>query len=242
MSVLMLFSLLPQNDRESCKKCRRGGGERHETWPFLVFFTQRKLTRTAYCLQVPAQRGGPPGLHICPTEDPGSVSYSEIGGLSEQIRELREVQPQAQPPFCGCFVTAWALLTDFISRTGGPIWLVVLMGSHFCLFGCKLEQPFLLKLSYEVSFKYFVLNEPSFLQTVFHRIFFEHCDWLWDVKGVSAVPGDRVAPDQPGAFPESGYHPPEGLSAVWAPRWLECRLCVFFCSPALSTFCLLWRL
>jgi len=25
------------------------------------------------------------------TEDPGSVSYSEIGGLSEQIRELREV-------------------------------------------------------------------------------------------------------------------------------------------------------
>lgn len=24
-------------------------------------------------------------------EDPGSVSYSEIGGLSEQIRELREV-------------------------------------------------------------------------------------------------------------------------------------------------------
>lgn len=27
-------------------------------------------------------------------EDPGSVSYSEIGGLSEQIRELREVQPR----------------------------------------------------------------------------------------------------------------------------------------------------
>lgn len=25
-------------------------------------------------------------------EDPGSVSYSEIGGLSEQIRELREVK------------------------------------------------------------------------------------------------------------------------------------------------------
>lgn len=24
-------------------------------------------------------------------EDPGDVSYSEIGGLSEQIRELREV-------------------------------------------------------------------------------------------------------------------------------------------------------
>ena len=24
-------------------------------------------------------------------EDPGNVSYSEIGGLSEQIRELREV-------------------------------------------------------------------------------------------------------------------------------------------------------
>lgn len=25
-------------------------------------------------------------------EDPGNVSYSEIGGLSEQIRELREVR------------------------------------------------------------------------------------------------------------------------------------------------------
>ncbi len=25
-------------------------------------------------------------------EDPGTVSYSEIGGLSEQIRELREVR------------------------------------------------------------------------------------------------------------------------------------------------------
>ena len=24
-------------------------------------------------------------------EDPGSISYSEIGGLAEQIRELREV-------------------------------------------------------------------------------------------------------------------------------------------------------
>ena len=28
-------------------------------------------------------------------EDPGSVSYSEIGGLSEQIRELREVSVPA---------------------------------------------------------------------------------------------------------------------------------------------------
>jgi 26S proteasome regulatory subunit T4 len=25
-------------------------------------------------------------------EDPGDVSYSEVGGLSEQIRELREVK------------------------------------------------------------------------------------------------------------------------------------------------------
>lgn len=29
-------------------------------------------------------------------EDPGSVSYSEIGGLSEQIRELREVRHGAR--------------------------------------------------------------------------------------------------------------------------------------------------
>lgn len=29
-------------------------------------------------------------------EDPGSVSYSEIGGLSEQIRELREVRIHTQ--------------------------------------------------------------------------------------------------------------------------------------------------
>lgn len=31
-------------------------------------------------------------------EDPGNVSYSEIGGLSEQIRELREVQARLLRP------------------------------------------------------------------------------------------------------------------------------------------------
>lgn len=31
-------------------------------------------------------------------EDPGDVSYSEIGGLSEQIRELREVPSASHPP------------------------------------------------------------------------------------------------------------------------------------------------
>lgn len=30
-------------------------------------------------------------------EDPGDVSYSEIGGLSEQIRELREVPSASNP-------------------------------------------------------------------------------------------------------------------------------------------------
>lgn len=33
-------------------------------------------------------------------EDPGNVSYSEIGGLSEQIRELREVRPASCPHCC----------------------------------------------------------------------------------------------------------------------------------------------
>ncbi|KAK2144860.1 hypothetical protein LSH36_725g01104 [Paralvinella palmiformis] len=36
-----------------------------------------------------------PLVYNMSTEDPGSVSYSEIGGLSEQIRELREVVSSA---------------------------------------------------------------------------------------------------------------------------------------------------
>ena len=35
-----------------------------------------------------------PLVYNMSTEDPGSVSYSEIGGLSEQIRELREVSEE----------------------------------------------------------------------------------------------------------------------------------------------------
>ena len=31
-------------------------------------------------------------FNSCQFADPGNVSYSEIGGLSEQIRELREVK------------------------------------------------------------------------------------------------------------------------------------------------------
>lgn len=40
-------------------------------------------------------------------EDPGNVSYSEIGGLSEQIRELREVQ-QCLNLVCVC-VKGWGV-------------------------------------------------------------------------------------------------------------------------------------
>lgn len=36
-------------------------------------------------------RGGSTGLQQGPYGDPGNVSYSEVGGLSEQIRELGEV-------------------------------------------------------------------------------------------------------------------------------------------------------
>ena len=32
-----------------------------------------------------------PLVHNMSTEDPGDVDYSSVGGLSEQIRELREV-------------------------------------------------------------------------------------------------------------------------------------------------------
>lgn len=46
-------------------------------------------------------------------EDPGNVSYSEIGGLSEQIRELREVQPHFHPDVC-CFL---CVLFDWFSLT-----------------------------------------------------------------------------------------------------------------------------
>lgn len=32
-----------------------------------------------------------PLVYNMSTEDPGNISYAQIGGLSEQIRELREV-------------------------------------------------------------------------------------------------------------------------------------------------------
>ena len=32
-----------------------------------------------------------PLVHNMSTEDPGDISYSSVGGLGEQIRELREV-------------------------------------------------------------------------------------------------------------------------------------------------------
>ena len=69
-------------------------------------------------------------------EDPGDVTYSEIGGLGEQIRELREVielpllNPELfmrvgiTPPkgFQSChylniFVTLWSVSTDFGHKT-----------------------------------------------------------------------------------------------------------------------------
>ncbi|KAJ8355081.1 hypothetical protein AAFF_G00100370 [Aldrovandia affinis] len=64
-----------------------------------INFTKNKLASksshhfsrpTLLDLLVPAQRGGPLVYNMS-HEDPGSASYSEIGGLSEQIRELREV-------------------------------------------------------------------------------------------------------------------------------------------------------
>lgn len=33
-----------------------------------------------------------PLVHNMSTEDPGDISYSNVGGLAEQIRELREVE------------------------------------------------------------------------------------------------------------------------------------------------------
>lgn len=50
-------------------------------WPVFFFSFHRYLPREV-----------DPLVYNMSHEDPGSVSYSEIGGLSEQIRELREVQ------------------------------------------------------------------------------------------------------------------------------------------------------
>lgn len=55
-------------------------------------------------------------------EDPGDVSYSEIGGLSEQIRELREV-PSASNP-----IRHWAVPSLKLLRAKPPSW---------CLVGCS---------------------------------------------------------------------------------------------------------
>ena len=46
----------------------------------LTVFVQRYLPREV-----------DPLVYNMSMEDPGAISYSEIGGLSEQIRELREV-------------------------------------------------------------------------------------------------------------------------------------------------------
>ncbi len=38
-----------------------------------------------------------PLVYNMSTEDPGNVNYSQIGGLGEQIRELREVIRKSSP-------------------------------------------------------------------------------------------------------------------------------------------------
>uniref|UniRef100_A0A8C9VTX2 26S proteasome regulatory subunit 10B n=1 Tax=Scleropages formosus TaxID=113540 RepID=A0A8C9VTX2_SCLFO len=56
-------------------------------------------------------------------EDPGSVSYSEIGGLSEQIRELREecLSLNSSTPFCHILAVASQLDCNFLKVVSSSI-------------------------------------------------------------------------------------------------------------------------
>lgn len=71
-------------------------------------------------------------------EDPGSVSYSEIGGLSEQIRELREVKKKTSASevdliwclFFGCYTFADASISYSAIVTKGLC--VFYMFEGFC--------------------------------------------------------------------------------------------------------------
>lgn len=53
--------------------------------------TRVALDMTTLTIMRQLPREVDPLVHNMSTEDPGSVSYASIGGLSDQIRELREV-------------------------------------------------------------------------------------------------------------------------------------------------------
>ena len=53
-------------------------------------------------------------------EDPGNISYSEVGGLSEQIRELREVCTK-----CICVLKASEVKSRSITSMNKLDWLLI---------------------------------------------------------------------------------------------------------------------
>ena len=57
----------------------------------LVHRTRVALDMTTLTIMRQLPREVDPLVHNMLTEDPGSVNYAEIGGLGEQIRQLREV-------------------------------------------------------------------------------------------------------------------------------------------------------
>ncbi len=67
-------------------------------------------------------------------EDPGSVSYSEIGGLSEQIRELREVQQtiSQQLNHTKQALHFWLFFGFYYSHSHKCICMICNRGSHMC--------------------------------------------------------------------------------------------------------------
>lgn len=60
-------------------------------------------------------------------EDPGDVSYSEIGGLSEQIRELREVSQSEQ-----CYQIVGCVLSQVFQCINVLLMFVL----NYCETGC----------------------------------------------------------------------------------------------------------
>lgn len=67
-----------------------------EKYGFVMFNyfkgTRVALDMTTLTIMRQLPREVDPLVYKMSREDPGSISYSEVGGLNEQIRELREIR------------------------------------------------------------------------------------------------------------------------------------------------------
>lgn len=80
--------------------CRAGLDRRR-----LIQGTRVSLDMTTLTIMRRLPREVDPLVHNMSIEDPGSISFDEIGGLAEQIREIREVYTLGFPMSANACVT-----------------------------------------------------------------------------------------------------------------------------------------